>query len=675
MNYEVVYENPFNRTSEDNPKAGTIFKEQDLDLRPTTTERYFSMFGMDNSIYQHVEINHTVSGFNGNYFCKAVYFDVDNPDLNQSLKDARELVKNLYNYLEINPEHLVIFFSGSKGFHIGLRHSMFGQMKPDKNLPAQVKVLAVLMLAECFQTSLAEIDKSLMGKKEKIYAGCDLSIYNANRIFRTVNSLNAKSNLYKIGLSYSELMSLSIEEIQALAKEPRTGYKPETSLGQLPAYGELTRLWQQAISFDEVEYAKNLNRAQRRSDETGIGFFAPPTEGSRDNTLFAQAAMLFDHSDFAVETVRQIISSINLAGEKPLPEKDIDRIVKSASKRTAKNEKFTAKSESRTEKGLDHFGDWLDEWAEYYTADRKKLTCLFKDFDDDQDGQYLSKVLCVIGSGGTRKSYYGQNLMIKNILEYGAKCLYSSMEMGKVEVVNRFLDMAFEPFPEFPKTPVSEVYRRNLKVAKKDILESIKENAKILSENLFLTDAGFQGCDDYDKVLRRAKELYGGVDMLVIDGLSMMKSKGSETEAMSKNTAEIKQLAKEHNIFIPVICHTTKESNEFVRDSRRLVRGSEKILDNADFFVMCSALIDQMSSTVDNIVACQTVGHIKYYNKRGSGNTFNKVYEFVGQTKTIIETGYLPDQYPTYEQFMKSALQAQSAANRLKDREEEYRFR
>jgi hypothetical protein len=235
--------------------------------------------------------------------------------------------------------------------------------------------------------------------------------------------------------------------------------------------------------------------------------------------------------------------------------------------------------------------------------------------------------------------------------------------------------MAFEPFPEYPKTPVSEVLRKNLKVAKKDTLESIRQNAKVLSESLFLTDAGFQGCDEYDKLLRRSKELYGPVDMLVIDGLSMMKSKGNETEAMSKNTAEIKQLAKEHNIFIPVICHTTKESNEFVRDSRRLVRGSEKILDNADFFVMCSSLIDQMSSTIDNVVACKTVGHLKYYNKRGSGNTFNKVYEFIGHTKTIIESGYMPEQYPTYEQYIKSALQVQNAANRLKEREDEYRFR
>lgn len=651
MNYELILDNAFNRTSKDKPKEGTIFKEADLDLSPIHTERYFSMFGFDNSIYKFVEINHTVSDFNGHYFCKYVYFDVDDDsNLEFALHQTQELVKNIYNQLEVLPEHLFISFSGSKGFHVGMHHKLFGNIEPDKNIPAQIKTLACSILSECYNIPLQDV----LNVKTK-YKGCDMGIYNKNRIFRTLNSKNAKSGLYKIGLSSRELLSLTIAEIQELAKKPRPEFRTETPIKDLKPYGTLTRLYQDVLALQNVEAG---DKQKKHRESTG-NFFSPPTSGSRNKDLFAQACMIFDHSDFAAESVRQLVSCINLASPEPVDDNELNTIIKSAKNRTSKNERYSPKDEPKV-KDIECFNDWLDEWVEYYTSDRKKLTLLFDDFDADQENQLIGKMLTIIGSGGTRKSYYGQNLMVKNILDHGARCIYSSMEMGKVEVVNRLLDMYFEPYPEYPNLTVSKVMQLNLKTNKKETVDMVREASRKLSDNLVLSASGSMDCESYGKLVERTRDLFGSADMLVIDGLSMMKTKGSESDTMMKNSAEIKQLAREKELFIPVICHTTKESNEFVRDSKRFVRGSEKILDNTDFLIMCASLIDKERSSLDDIQAVEGYGHIRYFNKRGTGKVINKVYSFDSKTKSVLPSIRFPEEFPTYERFTKDAAKAAS---------------
>ena len=128
--------------------------------------------------------------------------------------------------------------------------------------------------------------------------------------------------------------------------------------------------------------------------------------------------------------------------------------------------------------------------------------------------------------------------------------------------------------------------------------------------------------EDYDNIIKRYKDEYGQLDMLVVDGLSMMGGKGSETELYTTNSGELKDLAKDHNIYIPLICHLSKGATETTRDTRRFVRGSEKILDNVDFVIMMSLISDDMDGFISN------KGYARMYNKRGSGNFISKIYDF-----------------------------------------------
>jgi len=82
------------------------------------------------------------------------------------------------------------------------------------------------------------------------------------------------------------------------------------------------------------------------------------------------------------------------------------------------------------------------------------MTCLVPEIDEDQEQSLKGKLAVLIGSGGTRKSYFLQNVIAQNVLGYGNRFLYSSMEMGKPETVNRFLDMYFEPEEGIPASKV-----------------------------------------------------------------------------------------------------------------------------------------------------------------------------------------------------------------------------
>lgn len=625
----------------------------DIDIRPATHEKYISMFGFDNSIYEHIKLTKTVSGFKGNYFCKFLYFDIDNDtDQGKSLEMAKDFCMMLYNMLNINPNDLFITFSGGKGFHIGIPQNLFGGFGIRKDMADRINVLAVRVLMECFEVTMEHIQQvaaeSYKATSKRIFNDMDLSIYNPNRIFRVINSRHAKSGLYKIGLTYEEISTLTIDQIKSLAKEPRD-FKLTFSASKLVTNPELEGLWQYALAFDFNDY-QNKQIAQGKS-ATFAGFYAP-TQGNRNNDLFKQAAMLFDKSSLSEEHIFQIVDLINRTTVPPLPFSEVEAIVRSAFKRTLPNRAFKAVEEKKETKEVENFSDWFAEWADYYTQEIKPYTCLFDEIDTDQEHNMQGKLAALIGKGGTKKSYYALNILARNILDHGARAIYSSMEMGKVEMVNRLLDVAF-PAEEVNGrlVPASKFYRGWVVKDKEGLKASIREAAKILNDNLILTHVSKMTTDGYLKFHKRATEIYGTIDMMAIDGLGMMGGTGTESERFERHTMELKAMANETKLFIPLICHTTKDAKQYMRDVSEYVRGSGKIIDNCDFILSFSNLIDQYRSTPENVQYVNNLGHVKYYNKRGTGMMLNKVYDFCSLTKCITPSSSEPFDYPEYDAF------------------------
>ncbi|MER1275512.1 DNA primase [Bacillus velezensis] len=139
----------------------------------------------------------------GEPFLAPLYFDLDydrDPAVSQA--DAIKLIEFFTQELDVRETDIHIYFSGSKGFHILIGSQAVG-IKPRADLHKIFKHIAGYLVHRLELTSL------------------DLVVYTNRRQLRLPNSIHAKTKRYKIELSFEEIKTLTLEEIQELAETPR----------------------------------------------------------------------------------------------------------------------------------------------------------------------------------------------------------------------------------------------------------------------------------------------------------------------------------------------------------------------------------------------------------------------------------------------------------------------
>ena len=138
------------------------------------------------------------------------YIDLDSDSPEESRQDTIIVVNRMKQIFGIPEDRIGIYFSGKKGFHIIVAAEVIGA-DPCVHLNLRYKRLA-----------------SILCSGIKTF---DQSVYDRKRVFRLENSINGKSGLYKVRLSFEELSSMSMEHIYGLAKLPR----PVRDLNRTPA--------------------------------------------------------------------------------------------------------------------------------------------------------------------------------------------------------------------------------------------------------------------------------------------------------------------------------------------------------------------------------------------------------------------------------------------------------
>lgn len=124
-----------------------------------------------------------------------LWFDIDCDDLADATLDVQALLRLIRTMGAL--EHTVAFYSGSKGYHVGVNADLFG-FEPSVDLPSAMRGVALAM------AELAEIE-------------IDGKVYNTNRLWRTVNTLHGKTNLRKTEIDPSALLDMSLAEVQGVA--------------------------------------------------------------------------------------------------------------------------------------------------------------------------------------------------------------------------------------------------------------------------------------------------------------------------------------------------------------------------------------------------------------------------------------------------------------------------
>jgi len=254
------------------PRAFTGFASLDQRAR-VDSEAHLSAFTFGEDLRSYLESTGSTKHFDGVCGADFIWFDLDRSDLESARRDAIQLYEHAVGKYGTT-EDLLIFFSGSKGFHIGLPTALWqppGSLSFNKVARRFVETLAT--------SAKVEIDKG---------------IYDKVRTLRAPNSRHPKTGLHKRVLTLEELKSLSVEQIQQLAKEPAAFQVPKITKQSEQAAAD----WQaadRAVAWEAESLREHraLSNGTAKLNRSTIEFIRNGAEtGGRHRLLFSAAANL-----------------------------------------------------------------------------------------------------------------------------------------------------------------------------------------------------------------------------------------------------------------------------------------------------------------------------------------------------------------------------------------------
>jgi hypothetical protein len=284
--------------------------------------------------------------------------------------------------------------------------------------------------------------------------------------------------------------------------------------------------------------------------------------------------------------------------------------------------------------------DLIDEVTKGWTPDDNPLTTTFESFDEILKNKLRGKLGLFVGKGGCKKSLLSQQIAKANSI-YGHRSIYSTMEMPATQLVERLIDMSFtddqDNFHGFNASYFMEKeYQREPKMIKEVLNSGL---GATFGDKFIISRKSRMKAEDYEKLILFHNNKYESqASILIVDGLSMMGGTGNEKDDYTINSGELKDLANQYNLFIPLICHVTKNCKRHTRNTLDYIRGSEKIGDNCDFIIQMSLIQDRDTIKDDDCEYVQDLGYARLYDKRGSGKTKNIIYRFNSQKLKMEET-------------------------------------
>lgn len=148
------------------------------------------MFNYGEEAYKTFLNTNSLSGITGNTTNK-IWADFDSNNLDESIQDAKAFCQKLRD-LKLKGSNVQIFFSGNKGIHVVVETDAQFSQEQAKAIPMNI------------------------GQGLKTL---DTKVYDNQRIFRLPFTVNEKSGLFKIPLTYTALTSWSESQIKTEAKD------------------------------------------------------------------------------------------------------------------------------------------------------------------------------------------------------------------------------------------------------------------------------------------------------------------------------------------------------------------------------------------------------------------------------------------------------------------------
>ncbi len=207
------------------------------------------------------------------------YMDFDKAgDIQAAREDALFVIwkMQLRTSFNLPAEAFRIYFSGKKGFHVVIPWKYMGVF-PSPFLHEYYR-----LIAEDLRSGDSELDT------------LDMSVYEKRRLFRLENSQHQETGLYKIPLTLGQLSSLSVEQIERLAKQNFLIKYPKPIM-QPKAHDKFMEYIKR--------YEEGLERKYRPYHPEPLGYVPEsiqdlmdngPIEGQRNNTMAVLTAFWRD---------------------------------------------------------------------------------------------------------------------------------------------------------------------------------------------------------------------------------------------------------------------------------------------------------------------------------------------------------------------------------------------
>lgn len=210
--------------------------------------------------------------YEGIVYSTFLWFDIDRPNQLDLAHDAALiLILFILDRYQLDKEDLLVFFSGSKGFHIGVPTSVF-DAEPSLKFHRVARELAETLARHCDVV-------------------IDTAIYGIVQPLRAPNSRHGRTGLFKRIVTVDELVKLKAKAIRARAESPEPFEWSEECGVHDQAIDDWQTASEQVRQRELVVPSNNDNRVWL--NERTTAFLRKGCEpGERNNRLFSASANL-----------------------------------------------------------------------------------------------------------------------------------------------------------------------------------------------------------------------------------------------------------------------------------------------------------------------------------------------------------------------------------------------
>jgi|GEM_PF-3055618 len=248
----------------------------------------------------------------------SLLLDFDCKDLELARKEALKIINYFIEKVGVPEEAIWTCFSGSKGFHVFINRRVFGT-KPHEKLN-----IIWRFIAEKLRDTLK-------------LSTLDMSTFDRRRMVRLENTVNKRSNLFKIPLTLEELHTLSIDEIKELARKPRTVERePSSKITVIQNAFDMFNLAMDELEtlekrWAELEPIRKLSTTSELPEWIKARLEKPVEEGRRNNTIFQLTVAMVQYG-ISIEEAYHILLDFNRRCKPPLDTTEVKRTIESAYK-------------------------------------------------------------------------------------------------------------------------------------------------------------------------------------------------------------------------------------------------------------------------------------------------------------------------------------------------------